>query len=194
MSKLLKLIAVAALAIALFSCSKSEKPEAAPDTTLSPDFTQQSSMLEGALKDDPTNVSLLVKLGNLYFDWGQQEVDKGANEGAAAKWTKGIEYYGRALEKDEKNVDVRTDMGSLMRYLGKTDEALAQFRKGVEIDPKHAQARINLILTLAEGKQDFKGAASEYDSMVKAIPEQANNLALKQEVETYREKAKGVKK
>ena len=186
--KRLFLLAVAVLAVfALSACSKEKQERSSGDTTLSPRFASEAQQFETALKDDPKNLNALIQLGNLYYDWGQNEVDtKGDTAQPEDKWLRAIKYYGQALEIDPKNVNIRVDMANLMRFTGRTDEALSQYRTAIKLDPKHAQARINLITTLGQMKQDYKGAVTEYDALLKAVPEQKDNIELKQEVDNFR--------
>lgn len=187
----LSILAVAVLTVlAVFSlaaCSKEKQERSSGDATLSPRFESEAQQFETALKDDPKNLNALIQLGNLYYDWGQNEVDtKGDTAQPEDKWLRAIKYYGQALEIDPKNANIRVDMANLMRFTGRTDEALSQYRTAIKQDPNHAQARINLITTLGQQKQDYKGAVNEYDALLKAVPEQKDNAALKQEVDNFR--------
>ena len=190
--KRLFLLAMAVLAVfALSACSKEKQERSSGDTTLSPRFASEAQQFETALKDDPKNLNALIQLGNLYYDWGQNEIDtKGDTAQPEDKWLRAIKYYGQALEIDPSNVNIRVDMANLMRFTGRTDEALSQYRTAIKQDPKHVQARINLISALGQLKQDYKGAVSEYDALLKAIPEQKDNAALKQEVDNFRKMMK----
>jgi tetratricopeptide (TPR) repeat protein len=197
--KRLFLLAMAVLTVfAVFSlsaCSKDKQERSSGDTTLSPRFASETQMLETALKDDPKNLNALIQLGNIYYDWGQNEVDtKGDTAQPEDKWLRAIKYYGQALEIDPSNSNVRVDMANLMRFMGRTDESLSHYRTAISQDPKHVQARINLITALGQQKQDYKGAISEYDALLMAVPEQKDNAALKQEVDNFRSMMKENKK
>jgi len=195
----LAILAVAVLTVlAVFSlaaCSK-EKPEGVSgDATLSPRFETEAQQLESALKDDPKNVNALIQLGNLYYDWGQNEVDtKGDTAQPEDKWIRAINYYNQALEIDPKNVNIRVDMANLMRFTGRADEAISQYRTAIKQDPKHVQARINLISALGQQKEDYKAAISEYEALLRVAPDQKDNAALKQEVDSFRNAPKEMKK
>ncbi len=152
-------------------------------------------MMEAALKKDPNNVNIVVQLGNLYYDWGQDEVNK---KGDAAqpvdKWDRAVGYYEQALAIDPSNVNVRVDMANLMRYTGQPDEAIAEYRNAIKQNPQHPQARINLILALGQIKRDYKGAIAEYDDLLKNIPAQKDNTDLKREVDAFKESMKEARK
>jgi tetratricopeptide (TPR) repeat protein len=105
-----------------------------------------------------------------------------------------VEFYKQALAIDPANVNVRVDMANLMRYMGRTDEAIAEYRKAIKQNPQHLLARINLILALGQQKRDYKGAIAEYDDLLKNIPAQKDNIDLKKEVDAFRESMKEAKK
>ena len=182
---------------AVSACSKSpqQEPGGEPQDASIKHFPQDARMLEGALRDDPNNKNLLIQLGNLYYDWGQDEVNsKGESAEPADKWTKAVEYYKRSLDIDPANVNVRVDMANLMQFLGQVDPAIAEYRKALEQDPRHPQARINLILALGQLKQNYKAALKEYDELLKVSPDQKSNAALAQEVDKFRQAQKEAKK
>jgi tetratricopeptide (TPR) repeat protein len=196
--RVLTVLFSALLLAALFTaCSqKQEQQGGAPGgAQISPRYAQETQELEAALKDDPKNADLLIKLGNLYYDWGQEEANaKGKLAQPGDKWLRAVDYYRRALEIQPGNVNVRVDMANLMRFMNQADEAIAQYRRAIKDDPKHPQARINLILALGQQKKDYKGAVSEYEALLKAVPEQKDNTDLKQEVDGFKEAMKEAKK
>ncbi len=179
------------IAMPFVSCAKKETREATLGNASITDFPQEAEMMETALKNDPKNVDILIQLGNLYYDWGQDEVDREGNSAQPYdKWMRGISCYERALEIDPGNVNVRTDMATLMRYAGQIDQAISEYRTALKLDPRHPQARINLILALGESKHDYKDALSEYDNLIKEVPDQKENLELSQEVGAFRQAMK----
>ena len=199
LKKLLLLMACFAIIAGMTACKQKDERAGAPEgptgTDLVPGFTQHAEMLENALKDDPNNSGLLVQLGNLYYDWGQSEVDsKGEAANPADKWSRAINYYERALAVDPKNVNVRVDMANLLRYMNRSDDAIKEYRTAMAQDPKHPQARINLVAALGDDKKDYKDALAEYEALLQAIPDQKNNTALKEQVDGYRAKMKEAKK
>jgi tetratricopeptide (TPR) repeat protein len=179
------------LIFTLASCSKKETAGPTGGSAELSNFAEQAQMMEAALRKDPKNVNILVQLGNLYYDWGQDDVNK---QGDAAqpveKWDRAVGYYQQALAIDPTNVNVRVDMANLMRYTGQPDEAIKEYRTAIKQNPQHPQARINLILALGQIKRDYKGAIDEYDDLLKAIPAQKDNTDLKQEVEAFKESMK----
>lgn len=185
------------MAAMVSACSQKQAQEGGGpgEAQLSPRYAQETQELESALKDDPKNAALLIKIGNTYYDWGQEEANaKGQVAQPGDKWMRAVDYYKRALEIQPGNVNVRVDMANVLGFLGQTDEAIAQYREAMKTDPKHPQARINLILALGQQKKEYKAAISEYDSLLKAIPEQKDNTDLKQEVDGFKEAMKEARK
>ena len=179
------------IAIPFVSCAKKETEKAPASNTSITDFPQEAEMMQAALKNDPKNVNILIQLGNLYYDWGQDEVNREGNSAQPSdKWSQGINCYEQALEIDPGNVNVRTDMATLMRDTGQVDQAITEYRTVLKLDPQHPQARINLILTLGESRHDYKAALSEYDKLIKNVPDQKENTELSQEVDAFRQALK----
>jgi len=185
------------IVLSFLGCSNKEKPAddvQTSDGNITPRYQQDTQEMESALKEDPTNKALLVKLGNVYFDWGQDEVAKKGNLAEpVSKWQRAIECYTEALKKDPTDVNVRVDRAYLMNMVGDTDKAIEEFRLAKKQDPKHPQARINLVDALGR-KGDFKAAVTEWDEMIKVMPEQKDNAQLASAVEGYRQAMKEKKK
>jgi len=184
------------LVLSIAGCGEKEQsPSSMVTGEIAPGYSEDIRMYEQALKADPNNKDILIQLGNRYFDWGEQEVQTmGDKAQPVPRWQKGIDYYRRALEIDPSNVDVRTDMAILMSWIGQFDEAEKEYRTGININPKHPQARINLIVLLGGSMGRYKDAIKEYDALLKAVPEQKDNTALKEAVDGYRKALKEAKK
>lgn len=86
--------------------------------------------LERLVKTDPKNLSVLVQLGNSYYDIG--------------RYAQAVKYYERALAIDPNNVDVRVDMGAAYYALGQQDKALEAFKTATQQNPNHAMAWYNM--------------------------------------------------
>ncbi|MBI5190948.1 MAG: tetratricopeptide repeat protein [Nitrospirae bacterium] len=189
------LVSLIALVFTITACGDKKQETSAPAGGDIQNYGQKAEVLEAALREDPNNVGTLVQLGNTYYDWGQSEIEsKGEMAQPVPKWSKAVGYYNQALVINPNDVNVRVDMANLMHFMGRGDEAIAEYRKAISIDPKHPQARTNLIVTLADAKQDYKGAVEAYEDLIKAIPEAGNDLALKAEVQKYRDAMKGAPK
>jgi cytochrome c-type biogenesis protein CcmH/NrfG len=109
--------------------------------------------LKEAIKKDPKDLSALVELGNLFFDSNQPK--------------EAIEAYSQYLAIKPDNPDVRTDMGIMFRKLGDFDKAIDEFRKAVQIDPKHLNSQYNIGIVLLHDKRDIKGAIKAWEEYLK---------------------------
>ena len=112
-------------------------------------------MLE-ALKKNPRDADTLVKVGNLYYD--------------AQLYTRAIEYYQQVLKITPANVDVRTDMGTALFYLGDADRALAEFEKSLSYQPNHPNTLFNAGIVKWQGKKDAKGAIAAWERLLQTSP------------------------
>ena len=105
-------------------------------------FDQALEFYERAHKIKPDDFDANVQLGNGYFD--------------ARKFEKAGEFYSKALKINPRDVGVRTDFGLtfFLREPGDTDRAIIEFRKSLEIDPKHEITLQNLAAALKEKGDD----------------------------------------
>jgi tetratricopeptide (TPR) repeat protein len=98
--------------------------------------------LKRAADANPNDRSTMVSLANALFDLGQL--------GDAARFSEARGYYQKALELDPKDVNVRTDLG-LTYYFGEPSDpqsAIREYRRSLEIDPRHEQTLQNLATAL----------------------------------------------
>jgi tetratricopeptide (TPR) repeat protein len=98
--------------------------------------------LKRAVDANPNDRSTIVSLANALFDMGQL--------GDAARFTEARAFYQKALELDPNDVSVRTDLG-LTYYFGEPSDpqsAIREYRKSLEIDPRHEQTLQNLATAL----------------------------------------------
>jgi len=150
-------------------------------------YSEKARMLEDALRMDPANANILVQLGNTYYDWGFSEINlKGDNAQPGYYWSQAINYYGRALEKKPDDPNVRTDRANLIWYTGNAEEAAKEYIKVKKAYPHHVQSRTNLIKIYGEEMADYKAAIQEYEELIKAVPDMANDMSLKQTIDQYR--------
>jgi tetratricopeptide (TPR) repeat protein len=76
-----------------------------------------------------------------YYQLAWQEDSKGSKSKAAT-------YYKKTLAINPSNSKARTDFGALLGNQGKLDEAEAQFRMALELDPDDQVAKKNLELVI----------------------------------------------
>lgn len=98
--------------------------------------------LKRAVEANPNDSSTTVSLANALFDLGQL--------GEASRFNEARPYYQKALEMNPNDVNVRTDLG-LTYYFGEPSDpqsAIREYRKSLEIDPRHEQTLQNLATAL----------------------------------------------
>lgn len=117
-------------------------------------------ILERANSLDAKDVDVLVGLGNAHFDVGYFGKNNQSFENARS-------YYSKALSERPKDVDVRTDVG-LSYYLEQPPryaEAISEFQKALEIEPKHEKTLGFLIRSLDSLKRD----SSKYKDVLRTV-------------------------
>jgi tetratricopeptide (TPR) repeat protein len=113
--------------------------------------------LENILRNDPRNFEALREFGNIQFD--QRDFETAAG------------FYAKALEVNPDDVNTRADRGLALLQLNRIDEAVAELRRAVQINPNHPQALFYLGLVLIEFKNDPQGAAQLWKRLVETTPD-----------------------
>ncbi|MGE0101118.1 MAG: tetratricopeptide repeat protein [Blastocatellales bacterium] len=113
--------------------------------------------LNAAAKLKPNDYDLLVNLGNTTFDLRQYEAAEG--------------WYAKALKIRPDDVVVRMDLGLtyFLREPRDIDRAIAEYRKGLSVDPGHEKTLQNLVAALIE-KGDKAGAGPALAQLEKVNP------------------------
>lgn len=121
-------------------------------------FDDAAKFYENAAKIKPTETEPMIKAGNAYHDG--QKYDQ------AEKW------YLKALEKDPKNVDVRTDLGLtfFLREPRDIDRAIKEYKTSLSIDPNHEITLQNLAVAYSE-KNDRENLLSTIEKLRKIDPD-----------------------
>ena len=119
-------------------------------------FAQTEASLKATLAANAKDLNALVQLGNLYYDNG--------------RFKEAIDYYGRALDIDPKNPDVRTDRGTSYWNLGQADAAITEFKKALDADPTHAQTLYNLGVVYLNGKNNAAEARKTWETLLAKNP------------------------
>ena len=131
------------------------------DAAMLPDTIR---IMQRALDLDPADRDLQIGLGNAHFDVGYFNKDNASFERARG-------FYNKALERVPTDVDVRTDL-ALTYYLQEPpdlDRAVAEFEKGLEINPKHERSLQFLVQTLVK-RGDTARASEALDRLKAANP------------------------
>jgi len=105
---------------------------------------QEIAALRQALERNPKDARAQGRLGDLFYDAGM--------------FDKAKDYYTQSLQNEPNNPNISTDLGICYQRLGQPDEAIRQFRKSIEIDPRHWQSWLNLGIVSLFDKHDVKTA------------------------------------
>lgn len=119
-------------------------------------FNSAVAPLEEALKADPKNPQLLIRLGNLYYD---HQI-----------YSKAIDYYERALQLVPRDVSVRTDLGTAYARSGFPRQAIAEYQQALAISPRHFQTLFNLGVVYDTGLKEPARAITIWQKLLKLYP------------------------
>ncbi len=121
-------------------------------------YTDAVKYYERANRLDPDDYETLVALGNTLFD--------------AEKLAEAEPWYAKALAKNPKDVNVRTDMGLtfLLREPAQYDRAIAEFKRSLEVEPAHPQTLQNLTVAYTR-KGDVSSAEATLAKLRAAAPQ-----------------------
>ena len=133
---------------------------------------QEVNALKGAVEKNPKDADANLRLANLYQD--------------AGKYAEAVQHYRQVLALRPDDVNPRTDMGICLRESGQVDEALAEFRKSLEIDPKHWQTWLNLGVVSLFDKGDAATAEAAFGKVEELNPSYRDLPALKDAVRKAR--------
>jgi len=117
---------------------------------------ENETRLKSALRTNPKDLISLIQLGNLYYDGG--------------RFSEAVDYYGRALDLDPRNIDVRTDRGTSYWNLGQADAAIGEFQKALEVDGTHAQTLYNMGVVYLHGKNNPAEARKTWEKLLATNP------------------------
>jgi tetratricopeptide (TPR) repeat protein len=118
---------------------------------------EERAALEQLLEHDPTNASLLARLGTAY-----RRIDP----------DKSSDYFYRALKVDPKNTNYAIGYASALVQARRFPDAINILRQILAKSPDEYLAHTNLALALYELK-DFGGAIAEYEWIANKRPELA---------------------
>ena len=153
-------ILLCAALVMLFGVVGCQQKEASNNQVVAPPQTmvtaQQIDNLRTLAKMNPGKADGWIALGNAQMD--------------SQQFNEAIEAYQKALAIDPKNVDVRVDMGTCLRGIGKPEMAVAEFRKAIKIAPSHLNAHRNLGVVLGFDLKDREGAIKEFKTFLELAP------------------------
>ena len=150
-------------------------PQGLPEGHPPIDVATVIKQAEDLAAQHPNDAEIPLKVANYLYD--------------QRLYAQSIEWYQRALALDPKNVNARTDMGTAYFYVGKPQEALREYRKSLETDPKHEPTLLNAIIVNLEGTHDLAAAQKAYDQLYKINPNNPALAGLKQKLDAARSSA-----
>jgi len=120
-------------------------------------FEDSIKFYEAASKLKPSDPEPMIKAGNACFDSDKYD--------QAEKW------YLQALQKDPKNINVRTDLGLtfFLREPRDIDRAIKEYQASLQIDPNHEITLQNLVLAYRE-KGDTANLNATVEKLKKVNP------------------------
>lgn len=132
------------------SCSQeTDDTSASTDTTTSAQEAQYQSTvaaLTSSLQSEPESYTVLVSLGNAYFDWAS--VRQSSTEATAGAdlplWVSAKDAYTRAIAVDDSDLSVHTDLAIVTFYSGDTQGAITVAEAVLKEDPDFSPALFNL--------------------------------------------------
>ncbi len=131
------------------------------DASILPDAIR---IMQRALDLDAADRDLQIGLGNAHFDVGYFNKENKAFELAR-------EFYAKALERVPDDVDVRTDV-ALSYYLQNPPDlnnAVAEFEKGLAINPKHERS-LQFLVQMYANRNEMEKASQTLDRLKAANP------------------------
>lgn len=135
-----------------FQASTTQDPaQTAQNPTAQADAQYQPAVaaLTNQLQSDPTSYTVLVNLGNTYFDWAvaKQQASSTTTSAVGADqpyWISAKDAYARALAVNAKESPVRVDHSITVYYSGDVFTAIKLAEGVAKDDPKFAPAQFNL--------------------------------------------------
>lgn len=132
-------------------------------------LTQQIDHINEMLARDSTDFDAWAALGNLYFDARMPE--------------EAVDPYRRALEIKPDDPAVRTDLATMLRSLGRHEEAAGHLRRVVEFDSTWHQAWFNLGVIYSFDLGDEQRALGAWKMFVALNPQSQHAQSVNQEIE-----------
>jgi len=144
----------------------------APDMAVMEQVRREIDGLKKAIEENPKDVTALTRLGNLYMDAGM--------------FDRAAQYYADALSVDGTLVDVRTDMGTCLRRMGRPQEALDAFQASVRQDPAHWKSWFNIGVVCLYDLQRYDDAEKAFEQVLALNPGSFDMNAVREEIRRLR--------
>jgi len=161
-------------AVVLFIIMQAEKPSdfihpspAGDRTKLS--LSEEISHLQDSLEQDSSNLEIIIRIGNNYFDLDRFEI--------------AIEHYEKALKIQPDMPLVLTDCAVMYHRLGKADKALEYLNKAISLQSDLAQAYFNKGMVLMTAKNNPEAALVVWKEYIEIAPETDYAKMIRQRIE-----------
>lgn len=113
--------------------------------------------LKTKLNEDPNDVAILTRLGDIYFDLKQ--------------FTQAVDYYKKVIRLKPDDADVYNDIGLSMHYLGDSAGGLKYIEDGLKKNPYHQRIWLTKGFILAYGMGDLDAARQAWEKTRALNPE-----------------------
>ena len=113
------------------------------------------SKVQDAIKNDPKNADLYIKLGQSYWDSGDYQP--------------AFEAFKQAIALSPASAEAHNWMGAFLMGRGNLPDAISELRKAVSLNPKYSRAHTNLGSALAKSG-DLSGAVSAFQKALALEP------------------------
>lgn len=170
----------------LFSSAPKQTPQEQIDA-IAANYQGQVSALEGVAASDPTSYTIMVSLGNTYFDWAAQTQSIASTNSLTSDqplWIAAKDWYAKAVavKGDESGVNVDYAVASF--YSGDTSTAVAAAEGVAKRDPEFAPAWFNLGIFYESLGNTLKASAA-YQTYLRLDPngQQGNADYAKQQLQ-----------
>ncbi len=135
----------------------------------------QVQELQNKIKANPGDYDALVALANINFD--------------QRNFSEAADLYIKALAVKD-NPDVRTDLGTMLFYSDRYDEALTELNRVLAVKPTHAQALFNLGVVQLHGKNDSKGALQTWEKLIQTNPDFPQRAVVEEQIKALKDSLK----
>jgi tetratricopeptide (TPR) repeat protein len=99
------------------------------------------------------------------------------------RFSEAINAYEKSLALDPKNVNVRVDMGTCYRGVGKFDKAVEEYRKALKINPNFPNGHRNLGVVLAMDLHNKEEGIKEFKKYLELVPDAPDAATIRHTIE-----------
>ena len=117
---------------------------------------KKAEPLLARMRTSPNDAGVLIQIGDVYR--------------SAHQFKDASDYYGKALQIDPRNVEIRTELASCLYYSGDIEGALGQLHQALQTDPKDSNSLFNLGMIEWREKKDAAGAIAAWNQLLKSNP------------------------